>query len=95
MIPTNLTALSLKPKGNDALEMTWRLFASTVPEIAVPCPDDLNLTDTTVGDYLKRIERHAALYQELLKIDQDTAWLSVAAMSADRCERAADHDKVG
>ena len=75
--------------------MTWRLLASTVPEIAVPCPDDLNLTDTTVRDYLKRIERHATLYQELLNIDRDTAWLSVAAMSADCYQRVADHDKVG
>ena len=53
----------------------------------MPCLDDLNLTDTTVGDYLKRIERHATLYQELLKFDRDTAWLSVAAVSADRYER--------
>ena len=93
-ISTNLASAPLRSKEKEIENCwtAWRMFASTVPEIAVPCPDDLNLTNTTVEDYLKRIERHAALYQEKLKIDQDTAWMSVAVMS---CKSAADGDKVG
>lgn len=74
----------------------WRILASTVPKITVPCPDDSILTDATVEDYPKRFEWHVVLYQEKLKLDQDidhdTAWELMAAMS---CRWEANSDKLG
>ncbi|KAF8537199.1 hypothetical protein BDD12DRAFT_888277 [Trichophaea hybrida] len=71
----------------DVVEHYWttrRLICGSLPEIAVPFPDDAHLSETEVEDYKKLVQLQAKNYAEQLQIHEEHMWAPLGVMVADR-----------